>query len=93
LRGSAVLLHGKASGRIKYNASTEKITTHGEGSDQLPLTEGNSRPLHTVVSEAAGSWRLGPTVYELCSFRLNESSVTSVTVQKAFPAVGGILPP
>jgi hypothetical protein len=30
------------------------------------------------------AWRQGPTVYELCSFRLKDSSVTSVTLQRAF---------
>jgi hypothetical protein len=35
---------------------------------------------------------LGHTVYELCSFRLKDSSVTSVTVQRAFLGGGGIPP-
>jgi hypothetical protein len=54
---------------------------HGEGSDQLPRTEGNSRPRHKGVVEAAADLRLGPTVYELCSFIFKDRSVTSVTLQ------------
>jgi hypothetical protein len=84
LRGCAAFPKGKASDRINYQAPSEKSTTHGEGSDQLPLTEGNSRPRHTGVAEAAGPWRLGPTVYELCSFRLKDSSVTSATEKVRF---------
>jgi hypothetical protein len=71
---------------------TEKSNTHGEGSVQLPRTEGNSRPRHTWVAEAAVALRLGPTVYELCSSRLKDSSVTSVTVQRAFFEGGGVPP-
>jgi hypothetical protein len=37
--------------------------------------------------------RLGSTVYELCSFRLKDSSVTSVTVKMAFFSGGSIPPP
>jgi hypothetical protein len=80
-------------GRINYHARSEKSTTHGEGSDQVPRTEGNNRPRYSGVAEAAGALRLGPTVYEVCSFRLKKSSVTSVTVQKAFLVGGGIPPP
>jgi hypothetical protein len=36
--------------------------------------------------------RLGPTVYKVCSFRLKDSSVTSVTLQSAI-FVGGRIPP
>jgi hypothetical protein len=36
------------------------------------------------AAKAAGDWQLGPTVYEVCSFSLEDSSVTSVTVQTAF---------
>jgi hypothetical protein len=54
LRDTAAFLHGKASGRINYNASTEKRNTYGEGSYQLPRTEGNSRLRHTGVEMAAG---------------------------------------
>jgi hypothetical protein len=36
--------------------------------------------------------RLEPTVYEVCSFRLEGSSVTSVTVQGAFNGGVGIPP-
>jgi hypothetical protein len=36
--------------------------------------------------------RLYPTVYELCSFRLKDSSVTSVAVQRAFFR-SGVIPP
>jgi hypothetical protein len=80
------------SGRINYNAPTEKRTTHGEGSDQIPRTVGNSRPRHTGVAEAAGALRLGPTVYKVRSFLLKDSSVTSVTIQMAFLR-GGRNPP
>jgi hypothetical protein len=73
-----------ASGRINYNAATEKSTTQGEGSDQQPRIVGKSRPRHTGVAEAAGDFRLGPTFYELCSFHLKDRSVTSATVQWAF---------
>jgi hypothetical protein len=93
LRVSAAFLHGKAPGRINKNAPTEKSTTHGEGSDQLPRTVGNSRQGHTGVAEAAGNWRLGLTVYELCSFCLKDRSVTSANVQWAFVGGGGIPPP
>jgi hypothetical protein len=55
-------------------------------------TEVNSRPHHTGVAEPAGLLRLGPTVYDLCSFRLKDSSVTSVTLQRAF-LLGGSIPP
>jgi hypothetical protein len=44
------------------------------------------------VAEEAELWRLGPKVYELCSFRLKDSSVTSMTVQRSF-IVGGAIPP
>jgi hypothetical protein len=76
LRGSAGFLQVKASGRINYHAPSEKSTTHGEGSDQLPRTEGNSLRRHTGVAKAARDSRLGPTFYEVCSFRLKDSSVT-----------------
>jgi hypothetical protein len=76
--------HGKESGRINYHAPTEKSTTHGEGSDQLQRTEGSSRPRYKGVVKAAGHWQLRQTVYVLCSFRLEVSSVTSETVQRAF---------
>jgi hypothetical protein len=66
--------------------------TDVKGSDQQPRTDGNSRPRHTGVDKAAGNFRLGPTVYELCSDRLKDSSVTSATVQRAF-IVGGGIPP
>jgi hypothetical protein len=92
LRCTAAFLHENASGRINYNAPTEKITRHGEGSDQLTHTVLNSRPRHTGVSEAAGAWRMGTRVYELCSFRLMDSSVTLVTLQRAF-LLGGRIPP
>jgi hypothetical protein len=59
--GSAAFLHGKASGRINYNSPTANCTTHSEGKDQLARTEGNRRPRHTGVCEAAGPRRLGPT--------------------------------
>jgi hypothetical protein len=59
-------------------------TTHGEGSDQLTRTQANSSPRHTGVEKAAGDWRMGPTVFEVCSFRLKDSSVTSVTIKIAF---------
>jgi hypothetical protein len=65
---------------------------HGEGSDQVLRTEGNSRPRHTGVEEAEGALPLGPTVYDIYSFRLKDSSVTSVTVQRAFLR-GDIIPP
>jgi hypothetical protein len=84
LLGSAAFVQGKASGRIYYNAPTEKSTTYGKGSHQLPRTEGYSRPRHTGVDKAAGHWRLGPTEYEACSFILEDRSVTSVKVQTAF---------
>jgi hypothetical protein len=70
----------------------EKSTTHGEARVLLPRTVGNSRPRHTAVAEAAGAWRLGPKVYELCPFPLKDSSVTSVTVERAFLGGGGIPP-
>jgi hypothetical protein len=44
------------------------------------------------VTEAAGTWRLGPKIYEVKSFRRKDFSVTSVTVQCAF-IVGGGIPP
>jgi hypothetical protein len=81
-----------ASGRINYNAPTEKSNTHVEGSDQIPRTVGNSRPSHTGVAEAAGHLGLGPKVYELCSFGLKYFSVSTVTVEKAF-LLGGGTPP
>jgi hypothetical protein len=87
---SAAFVHGKESGPINYHSPTTKSTTHGEGSDQLPLTEANSHPRHTGVAEAAGAWRLGPTVYGECSFRLTDSSVISVTVQSAYLGGGSI---
>jgi hypothetical protein len=91
LRVSAAYLHGKASGPINYHAPTAKSTTHGEGSDQPPGTEGNSHPLLTGVAEAAGAWRPGPKVYVVCSFRLKVSSVTPVMVQRAL-IWGGVIP-
>jgi hypothetical protein len=92
LRVSAAFLHGKEPGRINYNAPSEKSTTHVEGSTQIPRTEGNSRPRHTGAAEAAGHWRLEPTVYELSTFRLKDFSFTSVTVESAFILCGGITP-
>jgi hypothetical protein len=92
LRASAAFLNGKASGRINYKGPTEKSTRHGERSDQLPRTEGNSRPRHTGVAEAAGHWRLLPKIYELSNFCQKVCSVTSVTVQRAI-IVGGCIPP
>jgi hypothetical protein len=92
MRGSAAFLQVMASGRFNYNAPTERSTTHGEGSDQIPRTVGNSRPRHTGVAEADRNWRQGPTAFELFSFRLRDSSVTSVTVQRAFSLGGRILP-
>jgi hypothetical protein len=62
IRVSAALLHGKASGPINYLAPTAKSTTHGEGSDQLPRTEGNSHPRHTGIAEAAGTHGLCGTL-------------------------------
>jgi hypothetical protein len=60
---------------------TDREKDHnGEETDQLPRTEGNCRPRHTGVAEAAGELRLSPTVYKLCSFRLKDISVTSVTI-------------
>jgi hypothetical protein len=91
MRGSAAFLHGKASGRINYNAPTEKSTTDGKGSDQLPRTEENSRPRHTGVDKAARNFRLGPTASEACSLLLVDSSVPSATVQIAFDG-GGCIP-
>jgi hypothetical protein len=70
LRGSAAFQHGKATGVISYHAPCEKSTSHCEGSDKLPRTEGNSRPRHAGAAKSARDWRLEPTVYELCSFRL-----------------------
>jgi hypothetical protein len=93
LRGSGNSLHGKASGRINYHAPSEKCTTHGEESDQLPRTEINRRPRHTGVAEEAGALRLGPTVYDLCSFRLKDRSVTSVNVHRVFVRGGSIQTP
>jgi hypothetical protein len=92
LRVSATFLHVKAPGLINYNAPTEKSTTHVEGIDQLPRSEGNSSPRHTGVAEAAEHWRLLHKVYVLCSFCLKNCSVTSVTVQRAFLMGGGIPP-
>jgi hypothetical protein len=93
MRGFAAFLHGKEPGRINYKAPTAKSNTHGVGSDQLPRTVVNSRPRQTGVAEAAGAWRLGPTDYELCSFRLRHRSVTTATVQRAFVGGCGIPPP
>jgi hypothetical protein len=81
---------GIGTDQVKLTA--QKSTTHGEGSDQLPRNEGTSRPRHTGVDKTAWHWRLGPTVYEVCSFRLKDSSVTTVAVQIAFLR-GVILPP
>jgi hypothetical protein len=92
LRGSAAFLHGKAFGRINYNAPNEKSTTPGEGSDQLPRTEGTSRPRHTSVDKAAGHLHLRRTVYVVCLFCLKDSSITSVTVKSALNWGGGIPP-
>jgi hypothetical protein len=39
-----------------------------------------------------GLWRLGPKVYVLCSFRLKDNSVTSVTIQKTLLGGDSILP-
>jgi hypothetical protein len=80
-------------GWINYNAPSEKSTTHGDGSDQLTRTEGNSRPRHSEVAETAGPLRLGSKLCESCSFRLKDSSVTSMTVQRAFHGGGGIRHP
>jgi hypothetical protein len=71
-------------GRFKYHAPPEKCTTHGEGSDLISRTAVTSRPRDTGVEKAAWVLRLGPTVYDLCSFRLEDSLVTSVTVQMRF---------
>jgi hypothetical protein len=80
-------------GPDQLHSTERKRTTHGEGIDQPPFTEGKSRPRHTGVAEAAGAWRLRPTVYEIFSFRLKDSSVTSVTVKMAFHWCGCIPPP
>jgi hypothetical protein len=88
---SVAFLHGKASCPINYHAPTGKSTTQGEGSGQLPRTEGNGHPRNTGVAVAAGSLLPGPTLYEVCSFRLKDSSVTSLMVQKAFLG-GGVIP-
>jgi hypothetical protein len=88
----SAFVHGEAPGRINYNAPTEKSTTPGEGSNQLPRTVGNSRPRHSGVAEAAGHWRLNPTFCDLCSFLLKDCSVTSATVKRAFVRGGGIHP-
>jgi hypothetical protein len=93
LRVSAALLNGKASVPINYHAPTAKSTTHGEGSDQLQRTEGNSHPRDTGIAEAAGVWRPGPTVYVVFSFRPKDSSVTSEMVPRAFHGGGDIPPP
>jgi hypothetical protein len=71
-------------GPDQLKRTDRESTTHGEGSDQLTRTEGTSHPRHTGVEKTAGHWRLGPTVYEVCSFRIKDSSVTSVTVESAF---------
>jgi hypothetical protein len=81
---SAAFLHWKASGRINYNAPSEKNTTLGEGSVQLTSTELSSRPGHTGASKTARDMRLGPTVYLVGFFRRKDSSVTSVTVLRRF---------
>jgi hypothetical protein len=80
------------AGRI-VSSTGEESTTHGEGRDQLPRTEANRHPRHTGVAEAAGAWRPGPTVFGECSFRLKDSSVTSVTVQCAYLGGFSIPPP
>jgi hypothetical protein len=80
------------AGRIA-SSTVEISTTHGVGTDQLTRTEANSHPLHTGDVEAAGAWRPGPKVYAECPFRIKDSSVTSVTVQKAYFGGGGIPPP
>jgi hypothetical protein len=79
------------AGRI-VSSIGEKITTYGEGSVQLPRTEGNSHPRNMGVAEAAGVWRPGPTVYGEFCCRLKYSSVTLVTVQMAYLGGGGITP-
>jgi hypothetical protein len=65
---------------MNYNAMSEKSITHGEGSDQIQRTERNSRTRHTGFEKAAWDLRLEPSVYEVCSFRLQFTPVTSVTV-------------
>jgi hypothetical protein len=65
---------------------------HGEGCNQIPRTEGKSRPRHKGAAKPALDFRLGPTVYEVCSFRLKNRSVTSVTVQTAFLGGRSIIP-
>jgi hypothetical protein len=90
--GLCGLLNIKASGQINYHAPTEKSTTHGERSDQLQRTEEESRPGHKGAAKAAGVWLLGHTVYEVCSFRLEDRSVSSVTVKTAFLQGCGIPP-
>jgi hypothetical protein len=79
-------------GRVNYHAPSGNRTTHGEGSNQETRTEGNSRPRNTGVSEVAVALRLGPTFFELCSFRLKVSSVTSVTIKNSFLGDDGIPP-
>jgi hypothetical protein len=54
-------------GPDQLQLTERKSTTNGEGSYQLPRTEGNSRPRHKGAAKAARDWRLGPTDYELCS--------------------------
>jgi hypothetical protein len=66
---------------------------HGERNDQLPRTEGKSRQRLTGVDKAAGHGRLGPTVYMVCHFNLKDSTITSMTVQRAFPGGSSIPPP
>jgi hypothetical protein len=51
MRYSAAFLHDKAKGRINYHSPTEKSNTHGEGSDQISRTEGNSRPRNTGAAQ------------------------------------------
>jgi hypothetical protein len=79
-------------GPDQLHAPPEKSTTNGERRAQLTRTEGNSRPRHSGAANAAGDWRLRPTVYKVCSFRLEDSSVTSVTLQTSFLGGGGITP-
>jgi hypothetical protein len=76
LWGTAAFLHSKASDQINHNVPTEKSKTNGAGSDQITRTEGTGSPRHTGVDKVAGHWRLGPTVYEVCSFLLKNSSIT-----------------
>jgi hypothetical protein len=59
--------------------------------DQLPRTDHKkNHARHTGVEEAAGAWRPGPTVYVVFSFRLKDSSVTSVMVKRVLIGGGAV---